>query len=249
MTVRKTMTPLEKAEWAYNALQIQNVFSRHEYYHKYGQHKEELETIWVKDPKNRNTMSFAGNDGHNVGWDKIYYYYVTMHDEEMWVNGLERYKKENPHLAEDIDANPEKYYGVGEFFMHTLTTPIIEIAEDGQTAKGMWYSPGAVGDNWMWEQYGVDFKNEDGEWKIWHMHMFADFGVKPGESWNRDALPNRPANDQRPPDIPGPLYSAHTKHTLIQITPMPEPYRTFKETFSYGPSAEELMKYLDLTEE
>ena len=31
---------------------------------------------------------------------------------------------------------------IGTMFIHTLATPCIEVAGDGQTAKGIWHSPG-----------------------------------------------------------------------------------------------------------
>jgi hypothetical protein len=57
---------------------------------------------------------------------------------------------------------------------HTLTILVVEIAEDGLTAKGVWISPGhetfPVGDKlkdyWSWGRYAVDFRKEDGKWKI-----------------------------------------------------------------------------------
>jgi len=27
----------------------------------------------------------------------------------------------------------------------------------------------------MWERYGIDFVNENGVWKIWHLHVYTDF--------------------------------------------------------------------------
>lgn len=74
--------------------------------------------------------------------------------------------------------------GVGNLcFMHTLATPIIEVAGNGMTAKAVWCSPGFEtgvnlprGDfnSWCWGKYGMDFiKNPDtGEWRIWHMKWF-----------------------------------------------------------------------------
>jgi hypothetical protein len=67
----------------------------------------------------------------------------------------------------------------GSFVWHTITTPVVEIARDRQTAKGVWYTPGIVGEfkggfMWMFEKYGVDFVRENGVWKIWHMHVYTD---------------------------------------------------------------------------
>ena len=88
----------------------------------------------------------------------------------------------------------------GKLIYHFLASPVIEVAEDGQTAKGMWLmsglesgltSPEAAqgAPDFMFEKnvtidgkkvwmhtvyakYGVDFIKQDGQWKIWHFHCF-----------------------------------------------------------------------------
>lgn len=88
---------------------------------------------------------------------------------------------------------------VGKLLHHYVTTPVIEVAGDGQTAKGLWIVNGLKSGltdpehaknmpAWMFEKemvggkkvwmhnvylkYGVDFIKQDGEWKIWHFHCF-----------------------------------------------------------------------------
>ncbi len=89
---------------------------------------------------------------------------------------------------------------VGKLVFHYVTTPVIEVAGDGQTAKGLWIVNGlesgltkpehaAKMPAWMFEpnvevdgkkvwmhnvylKYGIDFIKQDGEWKIWHFHCF-----------------------------------------------------------------------------
>ena len=100
------------------------------------------------------------------------------------VKELETVSKVYPEIK-----NVPENLGVGhEYAMHTNTTPIIEIAGDGKTAKGIWYSPGiglsakprengevVAGGTFFWEKYGADFVKENGAWKIWHCQMFYDF--------------------------------------------------------------------------
>ncbi len=84
--------------------------------------------------------------------------------------------------------------GEGIMNIHALTSPIIQVAEDGQTAKGTWISPGAetrIRDEdgelisvWIWGKYEVDFiKNMDGEWKFWHFKIINDFMTDFYHSW------------------------------------------------------------------
>lgn len=190
-------------------------------------------------------MSFGQNQGFWVGYDSIYKYYVTVHD-QMWESALEAYKADNPDLVDEIEADPTKYCGVGEIIMHSLTTPVIEVAANGKTAKGMWYSPGQVtqfgGANWIWERYGVDFVKENGEWKIWHMTMYTDFMVTAGENWYGSSGGGVPTggdpDDPMTPDISAINYNLYSPDTLIQDMLFPEPYETFADTFSYGPTQE-----------
>lgn len=65
---------------------------------------------------------------------------------------------------------------------HHQTTPIIEIAEDGKTARYSSISPGikimspARVQVWSWFRYAGDFiKLPNGEWKIWHLHCLHTF--------------------------------------------------------------------------
>ena len=50
---------------------------------------------------------------------------------------------------------------------HAMCTPIIEVAKDGQTARGLWLFFGYYGGSWGAGQFAMDFIKEDGEWKIW----------------------------------------------------------------------------------
>ena len=77
----------------------------------------------------------------------------------------------------------------GTLELHQLTTPVIEVAGDGMTAKGMWMSTGVImtqpaeapaggGDktdfgsfHWDTGKYAVDFIKTDSGWKIWHLHV------------------------------------------------------------------------------
>lgn len=89
---------------------------------------------------------------------------------------------------------------IGKLVFHFVTTPVIEVAGDGQTAKGLWIVNGLESGltapehatnmpAWMFEpdvevggkkvwmhnvylKYGIDFIKQNGEWRIWHFHCF-----------------------------------------------------------------------------
>lgn len=169
------------ARRALDQQEIQNLMSWHVMYHCYGLHRQEMETIWVQKPENQATASFGQNQGFYVGYDSIWNAYVEGHDTS-WLASAKQYCENN---GIDISGMTDEeildqYGGVGQLLLHVTTTAIIEVAQDGQTAKCFWYSPGMIAEsgqsaNTIWEAYGVDFVKEDGVWKMWHLHMFTDF--------------------------------------------------------------------------
>ncbi|KAH7007854.1 uncharacterized protein B0I36DRAFT_356948 [Microdochium trichocladiopsis] len=101
---------------------------------------------------------------------------------------------------------------VGKLILHMTNTPVIEVAEDGQTAKGFWLmnglesgttdpaNVGAMPENlyepadknvqgkrvwahWVWCQYALDFLKQDGEWKIWHFRCLEVARAPYSENW------------------------------------------------------------------
>ncbi|MGE8134035.1 nuclear transport factor 2 family protein [Novosphingobium subterraneum] len=99
---------------------------------------------------------------------------------------------------------------VSKLVFHYVTTPVIEVAGDGQTAKGLWIVNGLESGlvdvdkaknmpAWMFEKdlvqgkkvwmhnvylkYGVDFIKQDGQWKIWHFHCFEVARAPYGMGW------------------------------------------------------------------
>lgn len=243
---------ISAAEKAVAALEVQNVMSRHAYYHGAGKNCEELDAIWVK---NTPVPTFSNPIGSWVGMDHIKSSYCETNLDNQ-KKTLEALKKKYPEIKEGREN-----FGVGEWLIHTLTTPIIEIAGDGKTAKAMWYSPGAyigakpdgtASGTWFFEKYGVDFAKEDGQWRIWHIQMFYDFTgplekgfadvpIKEEASLTSAAIAiTAEAGERKMEDPrmkmqrsqPNP-YKEWGPTTVPAIVRMPEPYYTFSETFSY----------------
>lgn len=81
-------------------------------------------------------------------------------------------------------ADPDEVQAPGILHMHSMLSPVIEVAGDGKTAKGVWDSFGAsvngpddIG-GWLAVKYGVDFVKEDGVWKIWHLQVYPVYSTK-----------------------------------------------------------------------
>ncbi|MBP2650999.1 MAG: hypothetical protein H6Q74_1824 [Firmicutes bacterium] len=253
--VPRKLTSEQMAQRALDYQEIENVMSKHEYYHSLKLNKDEIDTIWCKKAPN---PSFGQNQGFFVGYKLLYETYRNG-CEIMTNEATEKMKKMYPELAGKSD---QEIYGVGSMIFHTTTTPIIEVAGDGKTAKGLWYSPGQVTEvgpdgpsgQWIWEKYAVDFVKEDGQWKIWHMLVVTDLVVDVGKSWTDKSYQapmfsaggkDKDGNDMTPPkrdgfQLPGPNYpgvnyQVYSKTRVPMDYPrMPEPYYTFSETFSYG---------------
>jgi hypothetical protein len=133
----------------------------------------------------------------------------------------------------------------GTMMQHTLTTPVIEVAGDGKTAKGVWISPGhetqRIGDDlqayWCWVYYGVDFVKEDGEWKIWHHHVYLIFQTPYEKSWvEASEFPAvaEKLDDRLKPDRPNTYDWRYTTTGLPEYEPAPpDPYETWDESTAY----------------
>ena len=228
--------------------EVQFVMSKHAYYKQINQHCEEMDDIWVK--KNGSfdkTATWTSQFGVEVGYDQIKLNYCTTNLEDL-KNKLEAASKKNP----EVKNTPENIGIGGGYGMHTNLTPVIEIAGDGKTAKGVWFSLGLNGNDMASpEKYAADFVKEDGEWKIWHfVNLFEPFTMKGAtEEYPReDTFYKKPQGakgvlpGEKPTTEGGIHYITrvaddpyiYDPKVVPRIFPqLPEPYYTFSETFSY----------------
>ena len=111
---------------------------------------------------------------------------------------------------------------IGKLILHYTTTPVIEVAAGGETAKGVWimagcesgltapevaekqpaymFSPDVVQGkrvwaHWVWCKYAVDFLRQDGEWKIWKFRCYELSRAPFEENWISFAEKNAEAFD------------------------------------------------------
>lgn len=238
------MTDYEALSRAYDILQIKNVMGRHAYHHALGTHRAELDEIWSA----REDISWGNNWGYWVGRETMYGYYADAKEVQDEAT-LRLMAKANP----TIEVKPENFQ-MGALLMHTLTTPLVEVAEDGKTAQGMWYSLGQVTNagpdgkatgQWMHERYAVDFIKEDDQWKIWHFFVGTDLGTEAGKPFTGKMGPAPDADPEQAkamreimealpkPTIPGEFY--HCKYGWHNEPHFPVPYATHTAALSYGP--------------
>ena len=204
--------------------QVQNVMGRYSYWHSAAMHSECVDLFALKTPGVRVEMMWGVYTGPE---------------------GIRRcYEGWHRHLGPEAD--------IGSMHMHTLTTPVIEVAADGQTARAVWISPGhetmgplETGEkearaHWAWAKYGADFALEDGRWKIWHLHVYGIFFTPYDQPWTA-ATDNAGVID--PPSTPPHLAADQPPTTRWMYAPdavypnspaPPEPYPTFAdETGAY----------------
>ena len=144
----------------------------------------------------------------------------------------------------------------GTLFIHTLTSPVIEVAGDGQTAKGIWTSPGAetlpdptTGKSkgfWAWTKYGCDFVKEDGRWRLWHYHVYRLFLTPSDTDYCEEYelkimdAPTEGGEKIGPPgmqpDEPSTYDNPYSLSYVPELVPAPpEPYETWDPATTYGP--------------
>lgn len=153
--------------------ELRNLIGRWAYYEAGNRRAEALERFWVRRPENRATASFGRNWGFLEGMEAIRAYY--------------------------LDRN--RFGADGTALMHPLSTKLLCLAEDGQTAQGLWMgiayetAPNAAGEpdvKWINERVAVDFIKEDDQWRIWHMFIGTNYVLSAGENYAGQPVLTRP---------------------------------------------------------
>lgn len=149
------------------------------------------------------------------------------------------------------DKTAEEVHGVGMMDYKPVDTGVIEVARDGQTAKGLWmirgsYSKITTGGPtayWEWSWLAIDFVREAGEWKIWHQRYLREIDRPCGYSFvgpehvfkARSEFAGAEKITAPQPNVAVPLRETYSAHRPFAPSPeVPVPYDTFSDTFSYG---------------
>lgn len=158
---------------------------------------------------------------------------------------------QNKYAKQLGSLTEEEVYGAGNLDMKALVAPVIEIAGDDATAKGIWTIHGMntkltpAGQVSCWERAYVaaDFVWEDEQWKVWHLLYVQDLDAPSGYDWTagQPDLPADPAYAELAsfhfpePNVKMTVYETYSADRAFCAPPAyPEPYETFAETFSYG---------------
>lgn len=241
---RPYYTPAERIERVWSIEEVKDLMARRAFYQANDMRREELDNLWVLEPKHRKTASLGSNWGYYVGMEEISNYYVVKHDADRQAQ-LNAYIEAHPEV-ENIPEN----LGYGCMSWHPVSTPMVVLAGDGMTAKGFWYvigqetvSTGGEGAqcHWYMDRLAADFIKEDGKWKIWHLVVSNDLCLEAGR--DAEKLLTKPLPGTWPPQdefVAGsPTISMLTHNSALNWSDnypfMPNPYVTFTDDISYGP--------------
>lgn len=171
-------TPEQKFERVLDMESCREIACKKVIYYNNEMREKEIETLWVRKNENRETASLASNWGFYVGMDEIERYYLEQYSEKRSLIGLSRFR--------------------------TINTPVIYIAEDGNTAQANFLlageethlkSDGTVEGVHIFGRIGADFIREDGEWKIWHWVDLYDWTPKVCELSENEPLFKKPEEE------------------------------------------------------
>lgn len=225
--------------------EVENVKARHTYLHGRADATGEWGEFWSQSDE----CSWAHAFGRMRGFDQVWYGSVTRYDAMAMENWLEMY-----NIYPEVGGKDPR--PLMEASVHTLVTDIIEVADDGQSARGSFVTPGVIHSvltpeqhkycNVLWERYGSDFVLENGKWVYLHEHVCPDILTRldhvnwAAEDYQRITSPSAggppPASLGEDPPVtdPGPM---HLPYTLLakpkNTVPWPEPYETLDENNTY----------------
>lgn len=194
--------------------EIKNIMGRYCYYHMAG----EDELKYALFANKADTRVYFGEQGYWEGSDA---------PQRAWGG-----------FAKSIgtDRNQPR---VGSMALHAPIASVVEVAGDGKTAKGVWVGWGFLAmknretgepeASWELDKYGIDFIKEDGQWKIWHHHIYSllhQCGWD--EKWAEQFSKPEPFFPGLKTDGPAVDNNPYRPDTVQRLVPKPpDPYETF----------------------
>lgn len=217
---------------AADSCELERVLATHNYLHAASRSSEEWSTVWSK----RDDTSWAHFFGRMRGYASVWMGSVVDYDQQC----IENYREVEANYPEVAGMD---YRPLFNNAMHTLTNGIIEVADDGESARASYLTPGLLysflNDDkkpWgamLWERYGMDFIKENGEWKFLHYQVCPEFFAlydifNPAELKYhnlKEGIPDPPQSAPRYVEEPGPLHKECDPLQPVQNTcPPPLPY-------------------------
>jgi hypothetical protein len=160
---------------AIGAQQVEDYKGRHAYLHGVTYNREEFDVFWLKSKNS----TWGHGFGRMVGFEEIYLNCVQHTDRMTTENKLAAmltYPQLQGHDLRSVTASG----------CHALASDVIEVAEDGMSARSFYLTPGTLmgsvgmestdsrGATWFWERYGSDFVYFEGKWQWFHEQVCPD---------------------------------------------------------------------------
>ena len=215
---------LRRIERLEAAQACRNLMGKYSYYHTAFRNKEYID-LWAKRDDDLLVMPW----GSYQGFEGVKACYMKDHGD-----------RSDPKVLDSLK---------GAVMMHEMDTEVIEVAEDGKSAKALWQFQAAdtrvtaCGPLSIWKigYMAADLVEEDGEFKVLNLLYALDIDHPCAEPWTEPSKyapdPEFAAFDipEPQPTVPMEVYRAYSVDRPYQELPkMPVPYTTLAETFSYG---------------
>ena len=231
----KTFTADERIRRVWDIELVKELMNTRVYYIAGDKRAEELADLWVQESENQATASYGSNWGYYTGMDNIRAWYVDAHNADLEKQAAENCKAVNQ----------------GNMYARPVTTGLVELAEDGKTAKGLWYILGQVTKalpdstadaRWILGKLAADFVKEGDSWRIWHIVDSVDVDCEAGKAYDvypvfvdwSEAGGNPVRKEFGTPTIEKLTHDV-TFNWWDNYPPMPPKYETFTDDISYGP--------------
>lgn len=240
--IKRVFSDNETIRRVWDIENIKDLMGRRAFYLANEQRERELDELWVKEPENQKTASLGRNWGFYIGMEAIRDYYVKKHLEDRRAQ-LKEYCDENPSIA-FCDEN----LGYGCMTAHPSTTPWVYLAQDGKTARGVFFAmaqdtighPDGSCDAFnINELMAADFVREADGWKIWHLFLGTDLVYRSGRNVEEQSC-DAPLTDNPvyvefgTPTLP--LLAHNDRHHWSDYAGFwPNEYETYDPKNSYGP--------------
>lgn len=244
--MKKHLTFEQRLHNAEASQTVEEYKARHAYMHGVSYSREEWDFMWLKSPN----CTWAHQFGRMVGYEEVYINSVGHTDSMAMRSMTEMIRNFPEYQGHDIRST-------GSSGVHVLASDVIEVADDGMSARSFYLTPGTLtgpigfdgkhrGGVWLWERYGSDFAYVDGEWKWFHEQVCPDIaGDYDVGNWARNRYLDFIENDctvgelgGRPAQLtePGLLHADYTIVQTVQDTvPAPKPYQTMDDENTYSP--------------
>lgn len=213
------MTILERACAITASDDCERLISKYCYYYGSGMNRE----IFFRLFSGREDISLTINNKKIDGRDNFFQAFVLDQEQRAF-----DYHKQLKAIYPVISTKMKDHRRALGFTKPLMSNMVLEIAEDGQSAKGLWYTMGYEYTTltleqkkrvrWFLQRHAADFVLEDGQWKILNLYAYTDAeGAADAYQW--------PVAEQA--NAAGEYHNKYSATQVPQNSPaIPEPYQS-----------------------